>query len=215
MCYDHPKRPQMNSNYDFHEIALNHNVINAMAAVKNNKLAMANMWFSFSSYMPFFLIQLSTKANSIQTVSKLISIANEELGDGDYILAHAYLFKQACLNENIQINQQFTSLKSLNILKDIIAKELNDSYILGIHLGLEIIANENITSLVNILGNTLSLQSSEFFRIHFVNEDDHIKKCVDNFNLCKSLESQNDFLSGFKQGLFFWDEFWKEYNYNV
>ncbi len=75
----------MNSNYDFHEIALNHNVINAMAAVKNNKLAIANMWFSFSSYMPFFLIQLSTKANSIQTVSKLISIARELSPQGVHV----------------------------------------------------------------------------------------------------------------------------------
>lgn len=85
---------------------------------------------------------------------------------------------------------------------------------MGICLGLEIIANENIQLLFDYRlktdgSNFIELTQSEFFITHRVNEDEHILKSIENFKVfCKSKIDKEQFISGFNLAIEFWEKFW-------
>jgi hypothetical protein len=151
---------------------------------------------------------MALKSNSREVFSRLISISNEEMGDGKVKLIHSDLFRSACASVGIVIDEDCEVL-ALDILHRSIEKKSTDSYLLGIHLGLEIIANENIKNLINAIDENIS--QTPFFQIHLVNEDEHIQKCVNNFyEFCTTEYEKSDFMSGFELSVLFWKEFWKE-----
>ncbi len=177
----------------------------------NLPFVIGSHWYAFSKFMPEFLLEMSHKTSCMFTKTKLISICNEELGDGDIKSNHAELFYKALKENEISLNREAYP-DSLNFLREQITSEKSKFFLLGLHLGLEIIANENIEALADGLGKKRELQESLFFKIHMVNEDIHIQKCLDNFKLAKSSVEKELFLQGFDTGLKFWSLFWQGLN---
>lgn len=173
---------------------------------------LASAWYDFSRFMPRFLVKLASLSRSEYVFSRLLSIANEEMGDGNDKLIHSEDFKYSCELNNILIDQSYQP-NSLNVLRSTFKSEVGDPEILGIHLGLEIIANENINELLTGLGGG-RLRNSSFFKIHLINESEHIRKCIDNYDFCDSQSDKDKFMEGFSRGIEFWQSFWTEVSLN-
>jgi hypothetical protein len=169
------------------------------------------MWYEFSKLIPKLLAKLALRTESEYAFSRLISISNEEMGNGNIKSVHSDLFREACLEYSIKTNESI-NIKSFEVFKDIQSNKFTDSYILGLHLGLEIIANENVEQLIKTLGqsNNNKIALTKFFTIHLVNEDEHIEKCVHNYKRCKTLDQKSEFMEGFNLSISFWIKYWNE-----
>lgn len=183
---------------------------------KNSSLSLANIagsfWYRFSDYMPKFLATSGSQFKSNEERLCAIQIAFEELGEGNKDHIHAEAFKKTCEKAGIFIGD--LECQSINILDSFLESLPSDKKKLGIGLGLEIIANENIETLFNYLSydekSKNLLGKSYFFKTHFINEDEHIRENAQNFLFCISKEDKADFLIGFKEGIRFWQSFWDE-----
>jgi hypothetical protein len=196
----------MNLVTDFHHKALNENIFNNSSF---NKSKVASMWYQFSIFIPRFLAKLALATDSKIIFSRIISICNEEMGEGNIEKIHSDEFKSACENVGVKVDLDL-KVEALEVLNSLKVNQLENSKILGIHLGLEVIANENINQLLEILGSENRIDSSEFFKTHISNEDEHIRKCSENYYLCKTDQEKADFMSGFYLSLKFWKIFWEE-----
>ena len=89
-----------------------------------------------------------------------------------------------------------------------------DARVLGILLGLEIDAEENISTIASALSHDEKsktiIDESPFFRIHRVAEVEHIRLDVSNFlRFCPTEQSKEDFMEGFDAAVQFWRFFWQ------
>lgn len=172
-------------------------------------------WYNFSKFMPFFLITMSEKILSEDKKKHFRHIAFEELGEGSN-KTHAELFRDSCTAIKIKCvsDNKPNSLEGLT--KYINTPLVSESNMLGLGLGLEIIANENINFLFDNLiltdqNKKKILEDTLFFKIHRENEDEHIRKNFSNFSrFCNTQEEIVDFHEGFHFGLNFWKGFWSE-----
>jgi hypothetical protein len=162
-----------------------------------------------------------------RTRQNIIQITWEELGSGNPEMLHSKLFLAAAsLSKNKEINWKKEILNSnldCKILLDQLYSDLENcktSYqILGMTLGMEIPANENIDCLFNSVCYDVSretLENSSFFKIHRVNEDQHIAANIENFEIvCKTQKSKEEFIEGFTAAVTFWKFFWDEASSNL
>ena len=176
------------------------------------KLSVSSGWYCFSTFMPWFLCKQASYVSSNEIRCSIIKIAFEELGEGDVNKIHAKDFLNSISQVGISdvIPQK---LQSIEWLKENLKKD--DFYILGLGLGLEIIANENIEHLLICLSRDSDeyekLKETSFFKLHCTNEDKHIELSKENFSrFCKDIDSKRSFLQGCDVGINFWKKFWKE-----
>ncbi len=179
-----------------------------------NANIVATLWNQFSEFMPKFLSSIASGYVDNEERFSAVQIAWEELGEGNRNNIHAKIFRDAVEMLGIQTSLTGINCESLNILKNFLVASPSDKERLGIGLGLEIMANENISTLFKYncfnKDKKIKLAQSDFFKIHFKNEDEHIASNIKNFTFCKSDKDKLDFIRGFKVGVKFWTSFWDE-----
>lgn len=173
-----------------------------------------NKWLQFSTLMPKILCLLASKVDSNQARLRILKIAWEELGEGKAKHIHPETFKTCLEFADVEIK---TTISNANIQLEKYAEGnfSSTSEIFGLGLGLEIVAVQNIETVFSGLAHdsiaAVNLKETEFFKIHYQNEEGHIRHCIESFmKYCPDEKSKNDFLIGFENGLRFWRLFWYE-----
>lgn len=183
---------------------------------RSSALAIGGLWHQFSEFMPKFLCRTASLISNNLGRSKVIQIAWEELGMGRSNEIHADLFSDCLKIAGVDPSNRSFQTMSLSSLYSKIDKEtVNDSYLFGICLGLEIVANENIDTIFHALAHneriSEELAQTPFFKLHRVNEDEHIDHNVRNFlKFCESKSQREEFLKGFFVAIEFWKDFWRD-----
>jgi len=183
----------------------------------------ANHWFTFSKFMPEFLADLARVLTNEEIKHKVLAILNEELGSDIGAKPHYLLYSDAL--EKIGINTRQIDVKSIETFKSEFIHLKNtcgdlNPLVAGISLGLEIIAEKNIEYLLKYSAfddeSERKLKLTPFFKIHLINEKEHIMKCISNYELiATSADNENIFKIGMKTGLDFWKNFWMEALYET
>ncbi len=181
---------------------------------KESSRIIGNKWLRFSTLMPKILCLLASKVDSNQARMRILKIAWEELGEGKINNIHPETFKTCLEIAEVNIVQSFSYAIS-ELEKYAEGSFSSTSEIFGLGLGLEIIAVKNIETIFNGLSHdpiiSSNLVSTEFFQIHFQNEEGHINHCVESFlKYCTDAKSQAEFIAGFDYGIRFWKLFWTE-----
>ncbi|MBG58927.1 MAG: hypothetical protein CMJ16_00565 [Peredibacter sp.] len=181
--------------------------------LKYNPYDVADGWFTFSSFMPNLLIEVSMKLKSNIKKKRILKIALEELGEGEKF-SHDVLFLNSC--KKIHYTPKIIDLRSLSKLKRSASMMIDDRELLGLSFGMEFTAIENIEFLFQKLsyGEEEDLRNTRFFQIHFANEEEHIAENYKNLeNYIQSNDDFSVFYRGVKVGMAFWKEFWNELKY--
>jgi hypothetical protein len=151
----------------------------------------------------------------------VIQTAFEELGMRRADKIHPELFwstvelSGATKDDLMRITSNGRVGSALQTLKKGLLSYKSDASVLGILLGLEIPAVENIETIYNALAysNDLKnqLDSSEFFILHRQIEIEHVRLTVSNFlRFCPDENSRKIFIDGFDDGIEFWSRFWTD-----
>jgi hypothetical protein len=175
-------------------------------------------WLSFSSWVPKLLILNALKVTSNLMRHYIIQIVFEELGSRKKEEIHSDLFAQT-LREIGITNLDIWKVQDafgLDLFNELYSKSENassDAEVLGLNLGLEINAKENIETLFNSLAYSEDARSrvenSLFFKIHKIVETEHIRLTVSNFlRFCPTEGDKHDFMNGFDYSIAYWNEFW-------
>lgn len=191
-----------------------------LAATKESAAILAEYWYEFSSVMPWFLCLAGTKVSTNEMRQSLIRVAFEELGEGKATDLHCEKFREAVLSTGVDFERRDSDSVVIGLLKTFINEASSPYQVLGLCLGLEIIANENIDFLFRGLAfdakARTALEDSYFFKIHRVNEDNHIFYNVSNFlKFCSSNAQKKEFLAGFDNALDFWRIFWMTFKNHI
>ncbi len=181
---------------------------------KESASIIGNKWLHFSNLMPKVLCLLASKVESNQARMRILQIAWEELGEGKAKQIHAEIFKSCITMADVNFNDK-SSNANRQLEKYAEGNFRSTSEIFGLGLGLEIIAVQNIETLFNGLAYdpilASNLKETEFFQIHFQNEEGHIRHCIESFmKYCPEKINKIDFIIGFEKGLEFWKLFWDE-----
>ncbi|BCA96951.1 hypothetical protein TUM19329_33120 [Legionella antarctica] len=182
-------------------------------------VAIATQWYRFSSIMPWILCKAATVVSNNIKRHYVIQGAYEELGMRDVNEIHPERFREAAIDAGVdeslfEKHQGFSRVNdSLDKLVKSLTTSKTDAEVMGILLGLECPAEENVETLFLGLALTPEIKAqllkSIFFRIHRAIECEHIRLAVSNFLRFNSDEvSKKDFIKGFDQGIQFWVEFW-------
>lgn len=186
---------------------------------RERSYVIGNMWYVFSAFMPWFLCHASSLVSSNEKRHYVIQTAFEELGMRDVREIHSEMFLSAfdltgLASENrdlIRKNEKF--LVVMNKLRSRLLDCSNDEQVLGILLGLELPAEENIetvlSSLVFSREMQILLEQHKFFRLHREIEAEHVRLTVSNaLRFCPTELQKESFMIGLNSGLEFWREFW-------
>jgi hypothetical protein len=186
---------------------------------KNNSAIIGTFWHHFSSLAPKVMSIAAGKVSNNLIRHYIVQIIFEELGSRNHRLIHPDIFLD-CLYE-LDVNDQernriitkYVHKMPFQSLLSIMDNANSDSKILGILLGLEIDAEENITTIHDgLIYNEKSMnvvKKSSFFRIHKIAEKEHIRLNVANFlKFCPTDENKQDFLEGFDEAVNFWRIYW-------
>lgn len=178
-------------------------------------------WYRFSSFMPWFLCQASASVGSNERRHYVVQGAFEELGGRDVEKIHPEMFWEAVREMGVSevdrdaliLDPKGTSI--LDSLKQSLLCASSDDEIMGLLLGLEIPARENIEAVFRSLAHCSNLEEkvarSEFFKLHRQIESEHIRLAVSNFiRFCISDTQKEMFIFGFDTGVKFWEEFWRD-----
>ena len=149
----------------------------------------------------------------------IVQILFEELGTRNHRLIHSDIFLDTIESIGIEseirrrLIEKYLSQFGFDSLISTMNEAENNSEILGILLGLEIDANENIQTVFNSLAFDaeirFKIQNDSFFKIHRIAEDEHIRLDVANFlRFCRTSEEKDEFISGFDKAVKFWRGFW-------
>lgn len=186
-----------------------------LAKTKARSRSVALSWHQFSEFMPYFLCQASAMMSNNQKRHYVIQTAFEELGMRDAQKIHHEMFWSAVQKIDPQCTvEKLPQIENeLSLLKKKLLSSENDSYILGLLLGLEGPAEENIETLFESLAYDSTaqtkLEATEFFVVHRQIEIEHVKLTVSNFlRFCEDESSQAEFITGFDAGIDFWQSFW-------
>ena len=186
---------------------------------KSKALAVGALWHSFSTFMPKFLCQACVMVTSNEKRHYVIQTAFEELGMRNSREIHADMFWDAAkitgLTENMaaRLRESSEVKDALNFLENTLLNYRSDEEVLGVLLGLEIPAIENIETIFQSLAHNdevkTNLNQHMFFRLHREIEIEHVRLTVTNFlRFCPQKAEQDRFLIGFHDGLKFWQMFW-------
>lgn len=181
--------------------------------------AVGTQWYRFSSFMPWFLCRAASMVSDNIKRHYVIQTAFEELGMRDVNEIHPEMFKQA--TECAQLTyQDFEALKSYDLvtkvldwLANALLHSTSDAHVMGMLLGLEGPAEENIDTLFGSLAYTgeieEELMKTKFFRLHRAIECEHVRLTISNFlRFNTDEESKNAFITGFDDGIQFWENYW-------
>ena len=192
-------------------------ILSSSAPAHEQALTVGSYWSEFSRIVPNLLIQAAAKLKDPRKQPYFVRIAHEELGNGNSEEIHADLFNSALAVTGVsdQEREHFIHDKlqrrSLDFIVDGVMKASSDSEVIGIGLGLEAPAVENIETLFSSLGASEQIEHTAFFRIHRVVEAEHIRLNIENFlRYCHSDEEKKEFLKGFFKALKFWKLFWSD-----
>ncbi len=191
-------------------------------AVKNMALAeiVGTFWHHFSSLAPQVMSMAAAKVDSNLMRHYIVQIIYEELGTRNHRLIHPDLFLDAIESVGVTdkkrsdlISNHFNKL-GFSYLNQIMSEAKSNSEILGILLGLEIDANENIQTILDSLAYDAKAEevliSTPFFKIHRIAEDEHIRIDVANFlRFCQTEQEKEEFTDGFDKAVHFWNIYWK------
>lgn len=189
------------------------------APSKTRATVVAVLWHRFSEYMPQFLCQAAAQVSTNHIRHYVIQTAFEELGMRNSAEIHPDMFWQSALSagateqDKTRLENDPKTNKALSILKDTLSNATTDAEILGMLLGLEIPAIENIEMIYESLALTDGLRSelaqSKFFSLHRQIEVEHVRLTVANFlRFCTTPENKTSFIKGFESGLEFWQTYW-------
>lgn len=173
-------------------------------------------WLQFSEIMPLILSIMVQKASSNQERAKLAKTLYEELGEGNCENIHSNLYLNALLKSGLDTK----SIESANVrwppteIYSLISEfqTASSAKILGMSMGLELIAQENISMLALAfrLGakNEVDLRTDLFFSIHFENEINHIKENLELYFNLTSVAGRHEYIEGVNRSMQFWKQFW-------
>lgn len=176
-------------------------------------------WHHFSALAPQVMSIASAKVDNNLMRHYIVQIIFEELGTRNHRLIHPDLFLDAIESIGVTTERRkvlvmkHLSKLGFNNLTSIMNEAKSNSEILGILLGLEIDANENIQTIFDSLAfddlATQKLNETPFFKIHRIAEDEHIRLDVANFlRFCKSDGEKEKFTQGFDKAVLFWKNYW-------
>ncbi len=188
-------------------------------ASKEQATVVGVLWHRFSEYMPQFLCQAAAQVSTNQIRHYVIQTAFEELGMRDSTEIHPDMFWQSAISAGVTVQDKerlendANINETLTVLKDALSNCTTDAEVLGMLLGLEIPAIENIETIYQSLAHTeelrASLAQSKFFSLHRQIEVEHVRLTVANFlRFCTTPGDKTDFIKGFESGLEFWQTFW-------
>lgn len=183
-------------------------------------------WRRFSDFMPWFLCQAATLVSSNEKRHYVIQTAFEELGMRDVDEIHPHLFWNAAQVAGVtdmdleRLSSAFSIGATLYFLEHELMASRSDAKVLGMLLGLEIPAIENIettfTSLAHSENLVSSLAKTKFFSIHRQVEIEHVRLTISNFlRFCITDETRQQFVQGFDAGIEFWKQFWSSVSHLI
>lgn len=197
--------------------------IQNVKAPKLTSIAVSSQWYRFSSFMPWFLSRAASMVSNNVKRHYVIQTAYEELGMRDVEEIHAEMFKSAAILTGVNDNQinQLMDYEPIADRLGWLANRLlhcgSDAEVMGMLLGLECPANENIDTIFNALAydeDTKNLaKETKFFKLHRAIETEHVRLTVSNYlRFCPDEIQKNQFINGFDSGIEFWRSFWSEVN---
>lgn len=177
-------------------------------------------WHRFSEMMPWFLCQAAALVSTNRLRHYVIQTAFEELGARDAEEIHHEMFETEAKRVGIpwveSYETKIADCKRVVLrLKKRLLKCQSDEEILGMLLGLEMPARENIETIFSCLAYSEEardlLQQSKFFKLHRALEIEHIRLNVANFlRFCETKEKKERYVLGFDAAVEFWNEFWSQ-----
>jgi hypothetical protein len=186
---------------------------------KERAVVVGTQWHRFSAFMPWFLCQAAAQVSTNEKRHYVIQTAFEELGMRESTEIHPDMFWSAAQIDGATIKDQDrlkneTSVSgALDYLKETILTTHTDAEVLGLLLGLEIPAVENIDEIFRALSHSPEVKAkvaeTKFFKIHRQIEIEHVRLTISNFlRFCKENHEEINFIEGFDKGLLFWKRFW-------
>src|SRR5262249_52308688 len=90
----------------------------------------------------------------------------------------------------------------------------SDALVLGMLLGFELPAIDNISSVFLSVAHDAEAESklarTKFFRLHMALEVEHVRLTVANFlRFCPTEREKAEFTAGFTAGIAFWRDYWR------
>ena len=191
----------------------------ALPPTAQKAVATGTQWLRFSESMTRNLPLATAKLENLEARHFMVQTAFEELGERDVAEIHANRFAEAAELAGVtELDQlRFATFapvtEGLADLSRGVEQATSDATILGIGLGLEIPAEENIEAvfqgLVHDDVDAEELRRTKFFAVHFQNEPEHIRLSVANYlRFVRGRASQQEFMVGFEIALGFWVRFW-------
>lgn len=186
---------------------------------KAKAIAVSTQWYQFSSFMPWFLCQAAANVSNNEKRHYVIQTAFEELGMRDVTEIHPEMFRQTCAAVGIS-PANFDALGAYQPIQGLLQRltgnvlaTRDDDFIMGMLLGLELPAEDNISSVfwsaAHDDGAEASLRDSKFFKLHMALETEHVRLTVSNFlRFCDTDAKKLRFQDGFAVGIDFWRDFW-------
>lgn len=176
-------------------------------------------WLSFSTWLPSFLTLSAARVKDNLVRHYLIQIAYEELGGRRSDEIHCRLFAEALAGIGIgekDLDSLGGAARPSDIYDDFygaLIRAESTAEILGLNLGVEIIADENIETLFSLLAYSDdaagALNESAFFRLHRAIEEEHLRLSISNFlKFCGGERERASFSGGFDRAIAFWRSFW-------
>ena len=187
---------------------------------KLNAEVIGSFWHKFSALAPKVMCNGAAKVSNNLMRHFIVQIIYEELGKRDHRCIHPDFFLD-CVDKagivearRLYLLQKYKDYVPFKYLEKIMSDAKNDSMVLGILLGLEINAEENIHTIFEALSfdetQRVLMTRTPFFAIHRAAEKEHIRLDVANFlRFCPDHENKDDFIQGFHQAVYFWMMFWK------
>ncbi|OUS00178.1 hypothetical protein A9Q84_03065 [Halobacteriovorax marinus] len=180
-------------------------------------------WYYFSKKVPLLLLAIASQSGNRSFQENIEHVANDELGFGKPEQNHARLFKNSLekcglkFSKLSEINEYIVN-KEIDKLIENVKTDDHEYFFYGIVLGLEIVAYENIYTLLDLI----SLEQREeiiktpYFSTHLIAEDEHINLNILNYlEASKENEKCSQYMDGFTAGLQFWQKFWLDVSQGV
>lgn len=176
-------------------------------------------WHHFSALAPQVMSIASAKVDNNLMRHYIVQIIFEELGTRNHRFIHPDLFLDAIESIGVTTErrkilvEKYLPRLGFDNLVSIMNGAKSNSEILGILLGLEIDANENIQTIFDSLAfddeTEIKVKNTPFFKIHRIAEDEHIRIDVANFlRFCQTDKEKEEFAEGFDKAVSFWKNYW-------
>jgi hypothetical protein len=172
-------------------------------------------WLRFSSSMPRLLCQAAVKVSTNECRHYVIQTAFEELGMRREDEIHCNLFRDCVRAAGVMETESDRVDPVLDRLYDNLRRSRSQSFILGLLLGLEMPATENIETVFRSLAHNADVANrmagTLFFRLHRLIEAEHVRLTISNFlRFCQTDAHKRQFIRGFDAGISFWSDFWRQ-----